>query len=77
MTEAFAAVGAFATFAVAAMILVMVAALLVTSIKNWLLAKSEIVRTVERLAETQAMLMKANNNLNERLKSLESEVRDD
>lgn len=74
MTEAhFAAVGMFATFAVAVLVIGIVAIVLVDSIKHWLSSRSEIVKDVARLCEVQTALMKANNDLNERVKALEEE----
>lgn len=77
MTEVFAAVGVFVTVVVAVILLGLVAFVVITSIKEWLRARNEIVRTTKYLADTQQMLMTANNELNRRLTALESEVRDD
>ena len=77
MTEAFAAVGVFATFVVAVILLVVAAVALITTVKEWLYARSEIVRATKNLTDTQIRLMAANNELNRRLTALESEVRDD
>ena len=77
MTETFAAIGAFATFAVAATMLTAVAVLLITSIKNWLVAKNEIIRTTKSLTAVQTNLIQAHKDLRKRLEILESEVRDD
>lgn len=74
MTEAhFAAVGMFATFAVAVLVIGIVAIVLVDSVKHWLGSRSELVKDVARLCEVQTALMKSNNNLNERVKALEEE----
>ena len=77
MTEVFAAVGVFVTVVVAVILIGLVAFVVITSIKEWLRARNEIVRTTKYLADTQQMLMTANNELNRRLTALESEVRDD
>lgn len=77
MTEVFAAVGVFVTVVVAVILLGFVAFVVITSIREWLRARNEIVRTTKYLADTQQMLMTANNELNRRLTALESEVRDD
>ena len=77
MTEIFAVVGVLTIIAVAAFLLVGVTAALITAIKNWLTAKNELLRATKNLSETQIRLMDANNDLNRRLKALESEVRDD
>lgn len=74
MTEVFAAVGVFVTVVVAVILLGFVAFVVITSIKEWLRARNEIVRTTKYLADTQQMLMTANNELNRRLTALESEV---
>ena len=74
MTEVFAAVGVFVTVVVAVILLGLVAFVVVTSIKEWLRARNEIVRTTKCLTDTQQMLMTANNELNRRLTALESEV---
>ena len=74
MTEAhFAAIGAFAMFAVAVLVIGFVAIVLVDSVKNWLGSRSELLKNVARVMEAQTMLMKLNNNLNERVKALEEE----
>ena len=74
MTEAhFAAVGAFATFAVAVLVIGLVAIVIVDSVKHWLGSRSELAKNVARLREVQTALMKANNDLNERVKALEEE----
>lgn len=71
--EVFAAVGAFATFAVAVMVLAGVCSLLIMSVKEWLDAKNELTAGVRRLSEVQAMLISANNGLNERIRVLEGQ----
>ena len=77
MTETCAAIGAFATFAVAAIMLTAVAVLLITSIKNWLVAKNEIIRTTKSLTAVQTNLIQAHKDLRKHLETLEREVRDD
>lgn len=74
MTEAhFAAVGVFAAFAVAVLVIGTVAIVIVDSLKNWLGSRSELVKDVARLCEFQTELIKANNNLIERVDALEKE----
>lgn len=74
MTEAhFAAVGVFATFAVAVLVIVGVAVVIVDSVKHWLGSRSDLVKNVARLVEVQTALMKSNNDLNKRVKALEEE----
>lgn len=76
MSEAhFAAVGMVATFAVAVLVIGIVVIVIVDSIKNWLGSRSVLVKDVARLCEVQTALMKANNDLNERVKALEGERR--
>ena len=80
MTEAhFAAVGMFATLAVSILVIGIVAIVIIDSVKYWLGSRSDLVKNVARLCEVQTALMKANNNLNERVKALEEEreLRDD
>lgn len=75
MTEAhFAAVGVFAIFAVAVLVIGIVAIVIVDSVKHWLGSRNELVENVARLCEVQTALMKANNKLNERVKELEEHV---
>ena len=71
--EYFAAVGVFATFAVAVLVLVLVAIVIVDAVKHWLCSRSDLVKNVARLCEVQTALIKANNGLNERVKALEEE----
>ena len=74
MNEAyFAAVGVFATFAVAVLVIGFVAIVIVDSVKHWLNSRSELVKDVARLCEVQTALMKTNNDLNNRVKALEEE----
>ena len=74
MTEAhFAAVGMFAMLAVAVVLIGSVVIVLVETIKNWLGSRNELVKNVARVMEVQTALMKANNDLNERVKALEEE----
>lgn len=74
MTDAhFAAVGVFATFAVAVLMIGGVAVVIVDSVKHWLGSRSDLVKNVARLVEVQAALMKSNNDLNKRVKALEEE----
>ena len=74
MTEAhFAAVGVFATFAVAVLVIGCVAVVIVSSVKNWLCSRSDLVKNVAMLVEVQTALMKSNNDLNKRVKALEEE----
>ena len=76
MSEAhFAAVGMFATFAVAVLVIGIVAIVIVDSVKHWLGSRNELVKDVSRLCEVQTALIKANNDLNERVKALEGERR--
>lgn len=73
MNEAqFAAVGAFATFAVAVLVIGIVAIVIVDSVKSWLSLRSDLMKDVIKLGEVQTALMEANNDLNERLKVIES-----
>ena len=74
MTDAhFAAVGVFATFAVAVLVIGCVAVVIVDSVKHWLGSRSDLVKSVARLVEVQTALMKSNNDLNKRVKALEEE----
>lgn len=74
MTDAhFAAVGVFATFAVAVLVIGCVAVVIVDSVKHWLGSRSDLVKNVARLVEVQTALMKSNNDLNKRVKALEEE----
>ena len=74
MTEAhFAAVGVFASFAVAVLVIGLVAIVIVDAVKHWLCSRSDLVKNVARLCEVQTALMKTNNDLNERVKALEEE----
>lgn len=80
MTEAhFAAVGMFATFAVAVLVIGIVAIVIIDAVKHWLGSRRDLMESVKRLCEVQTALMKANNDLNERVKALEEEreLRDD
>jgi predicted PurR-regulated permease PerM len=77
MTEVFAIVGVFVVVIIAVILLGVIVFALIGSIREWLRARNEIVRTTKYLADTQQMLMTANNELNRRLTALESEVRDD
>lgn len=71
MTEAFAVVGAFATFAVAVIFIGAVVIVVIQSIKEWLQTKKSLTHSTENLVKTQSALMKANNKLNERVRALE------
>jgi len=73
MTEAFAVVGAFATFAIAAIMLGAVVVVIVSSVKEWLQTKRVLTSSTKNLLDTQRALMEANNKLNERVKTLEEE----
>lgn len=50
---------------------------LVATLKEWLHEKRASANSTMRLLETQRALMEANNRLNERVKALEDEQRDD
>ena len=71
--EAFAIVGAFATFVVAAIMLGAVVIVVVSSVREWLQTKRALTSSTENLLRTQRALMEANNKLNERVKALEEE----
>jgi len=73
MTEAFAAVGTFATFAVAVTLIGAAVFVIISSVTEWLQTKQALASSTENLLKTQRALMEANNNLNERVKALEEE----
>ena len=73
MTETFAAIGAFSTFAIAVTLIGAAAFVIISSVTEWLQTKQALTSSTDNLLKTQRALMEANNKLNERVRALEEE----